>query len=559
MTFNSKLSDLSSTDVLSIEKLLADYVNEAYPDLDLTPGSVQRDIIINLYAALEQRLREELDVNLKSNSLLEISKNPDLADDTQVDRVLSNYNITRSVGAKAAGTVRIYVEADETILVPVGTAVTLNSLTFKVSASVRAISTTETTLQTGDVTLTKGTGSLYFFNIPVEADEVGAKYNIKEDTTVSNMTPKLSRVVSAKTAQTLLGGKDSETNTELIAKLKQGITGKILGGRAHIEAKLKDEFPYVISAGATGFGDPEMTRDVLQTDDEATHRGGTVDIHARTAHYPLIEEISVTGTQTATTDRYEMQLTVDQCHGLYVVAQVRRTNNTDIGSLCIVEYDRTVSLPISGPTPSIVTGLDLGFSAYQKVRIIVKDTENTADTSVEYSVKLLKLPYIDTIQDYVTYGENRSVAADMVVKAAVPIFCGCNINIVKPKSAPDIDILAVQLAVANAVNAVPFGKPVPVSLIAHTVHGHLPANAFIDFPIKLYGNLYYPDKPKFADIDNGSYTFGDVNYDTGQPDILQLRTSDTLRAPNQPQRGVSSKTVAFFLNPYTINISVAEV
>ena len=302
-----------------------------------------------------------------------------------------------------------------------------------------------------------------------------------------------------------------------------------------------------------------MTRDVIQTDSEATHRGGTVDIHVRTAHYPLIEEISVTGIQQATTDWYEIQLTVDQCHGLYAVSQVRLTDNTDTGSLCIVEYDRTVSLPISGPTPSIVTGLDLGFSAYQKVRIIVKDTENTADTSVEYSVKLLKLPYIDTIQDYVTYGENRSVAADMLVKAAVPIFCGCNINIVKPKAAPDIDILDVQLAVANAVNAVPFGKPIPVSLIAHTVHGRLPANAFIDFPIRLYGNLYYPDKPKFDDIDNLGYTFGDADYDTGAPDILQLRTSDTLRAPYHPDRGVSSKTVVFFLNPYSVNILVSEV
>jgi hypothetical protein len=561
MAFNSKLSELSSTSVLNTEQLLADYINESFPDLDLTPGSVQRDIIVNLYAALEQRIRDELEASLKSNSLLEITKDPTVADDAQVDRVLSNYNITRSNGAKASGYVRVTISSDSTTLIPEGTKMTLDSLEFKVSASVRAISSTETLLQTGDIALVKGTGGVYFVNVPVVAAEVGAKYNVKEGSKASNMTPKVSKVVSVEAAQTLLGGKDAETNAELVTKLQQGVLGKILGGRAHIEAKLKDEFPYVISVGATGFGDPEMTRDVIQTDSAATHRGGTVDIHARTAHYPLVETISVVADEVPSTDYYEFTLTREQCNGLYAVAQVNLPTSANSGTLCIVEYDRTVDLPTSGPVPSIVTGLDLGFSTYQKVRIRVNDPATSAliSSSVEYSVKLLKLPYIDVLQDYVTYGENRSVAADMVVKAAVPIFCGCNIKVVKPKAAPDIDTLEIQLAVANAVNGVPFGKPIPVSLIAHTVHSYLPENAFIDFPIKLHGNLYYPDKPAFADIDNTGYSFGDENYDTGAPDVLQLRTSDTLRPPNHPNRGVSDKTVAFFLNPYAIDIVVAEV
>lgn len=686
MTFDSKLTDLSPTDVLSTEKLIVTYINEAFPDLDLTPGSVHRDIIVNLYAALEQRVRDGIDKVLKSNSLLEITKDPTIADDVQVDRVLSNYNITRSGGSKASGYVKIIIDADRTTLMPIGTRLTINSLEFRVTSSIRAVSSTEAVEDPEDISLVRGTGGTYFFNVPVESVGVGSKYNIKEGSKVTGISPKVARVVTAEAAQTLLGGKDSETNEELITKLKQGVTGKILGGRAHIEAKLKDEFPSVISAGATGFGDSEMTRDSGATvskaraeilvDSAATvsdlngtsftlvdsapisqtflfnssvtdtgaiiglsglgtaasiadkirasivsisaldisagpdpvvantdghfpvqltqgadgaegntlitatditdvitystdfsgggepqlyHRGGMIDVHVRTAFSPLVETVSVTATQnTDNTNHYDFILSKEQCNGLYAVSQVKLEDSTDIGTLCIVEYDRFAELPTSGPAPSINTGIDIGFSSYQKVRIKVKDTESSGATAV-YSVQLLKLPFISTIQDYVAYGENRSVAADMVIKAAVPIFCGCNIKVVKPKAAADIDIFEIQIAIANAVNSVPFGRPIPVSLIAHTVHSHLPENAFIDFPIKLFGNLYYPDKPKFESIDNSGLSFGDEGYDTGEPDIRQIRTTDTLRAPHEPMRGVSDKTVAFFLSPYSINLTVAEV
>lgn len=558
MAFDTKLSELSPADVLATEKLLAAYINEAFPDLDITAGSVHRDLIVNLYAALEQRVRDGLEESLRSNSLLEITKDPTLADDTQVDRVLSNYNITRSQGAKASGHVRVNVETNSTTLVPAGTRLTMAGVEFVTSASTRAIGTGETVSQTGDVNLVQGTGGLYFFTVPAEAVNVGFNANIKEGSTVSTMVPKVTGIINAESAQTFLGGKDVETNIELLSKLKQGIIGHVLGGRVHIEAKLKSEFPYVISAGATGFGDPEMTRDVVQTDEEATHRGGTVDIHARTAHYPLAETVTVTGTNIPGGNRYEFQLTREQCNGLYTVAQVKETGSTDTGSLCIVEYDRIIDLPTSNPIPNINTGLDLGFSSYQKVRIVVDDPTNTGTTGT-YEVDLLKMPNIDTLQDFVTYGEDRSVGADMVVKGAVPVFCGCNIHIVKPIGSPDINISDIQIAVANTVNGVPFGRAIPVSTIAHTVHDYLPENAYVDLPVRLFGNLYYPDKPKFADIDNTGDSFGDADYDTGAPDVVQIRSTDVLRAPDHPERGVSSKTVAFFLNPYAINITVSEI
>ena len=702
MAFDTKLTDLSPNDVLSVERILETYINEAFPDLDVSPGSVMRDIIVNLYAALEQRVRTEQATILRSNSLLEITDDPDLADDAQVNRVLSNYNITRSEGTKASGFVKFIIDSDTTTLVPVGTKLTMGGLVFKVSSNVRAISSTETVLQTGDIKVVAGTAGSFFFNVPVEAELPGSKYNVKEGTKVSNFTPKIGRTVSAEAAQTMLGGKDTETNEELLAKLKQGVVGKILGGRAHIEAKLKAEFPYVISAGATGFGDPEMTRDTLRTNSNASselvvqstasnttlvagtfvtlrsrsgtdhiiafddaastngasselnytvgtstasatsktagsiaadivaainqfadlgitatptspvanssghfpitltqklpgaegntrvntiasghitpvgesfltggeepqayHRGGTVDIHARTAHTPLVETLNVTAV-SAGSDLYEFSLTKAQCDGLYEVSQVSlpvaEGATSDIGTLCIVEYDRQIELPTGNErnSPTILTGLDLGFSSYQKVRIVVEDTAAGGAATRDYVVKLLKLPYIDVLQDYVAYGENRSVAADMVVKAAVPVFCGCNIRIVKPRTAPDIDILEIKTAVANAVNAVKFGQPIPVSLIAHTVHKLIPAEAFVDLPINLFGNLYYPDKPKFADIDNEGKSFGDATYDNGSPDVKQLRTNDMLRAPYQPSRGVSDKTVAFFLNPYSVDVQVVE-
>lgn len=577
MAVYKTLDELDTNDVVRVENLLVTAINDTHPDLDLSPGSVLRDILVNLYAALESRIRDSQSTSFRSNSLLEIEKDPDLADDEQVDRVLSNFNVVRGQGNKASGIIRISVSADETTQVSQGTKFTLNGLGFVASTSVRAVKSSlgvDDASDSGDVPLVAGVGGVYVFDVPVEAENTGSLYNIIENISATAVSPKVARLVSAKTIQTFLGGKDSETNSELIAKLQDGIVGKILGGRSHTEAKLKSEFPYVDGVGLTGFGDPELTRDLISLeDDSAYHRGGTVDLHVKTANYPLLETLKfeaseVTNTtiptDSGTTDALKFTIPKEFAHGLYTVRSIRpdtSVNPRTLGETCIAQYNRTIDVP-SGRVfkPAMSTGLDLGFSAYQQVEVTFVDTLNTDPINeTDYYVDVMRMPFVDRIQDFVSSGEDRSVAADMLVKGVVPVLLGCNLKIVMPTGSAPLDVDDIKIRITNAVNSIRFGQPIPTSLISHIVHKEIPADAYLDLPISLYGKMYYPDKPEFSLIDNEGLYYGDTEYDNGMPDTRLIRSADKLEAPYQPERGVSSKTVGFFLSPYTVNIVVVEV
>ncbi len=574
------LNNLDSNSISQVEDLLVAVINDSHPDLDLSPGSVLRDILVNLYSTLEARIRDSQATSFRSNSLLEIEKDPDLADDEQVDRVLSNFNVVRGQGNKASGIVRISISSDETTLVSKGTRFTFSGLEFTASTSVRAVKsalTVDEVSDPGDISLIAGIGGVYVFDVHVEAEETGSIYNIVEGVIASSVSPKVPRLISAKTVQTFLGGKDTETNSELISKLRDGIVGKILGGRSHTEAKLKSIFPYIEGVGLTGFGDPELTRDLISLDDDSEyHRGGTVDLHVKTANYPLMETlrfaadevtnvtIPTSGSSTDDTGGFKFTIPREFAQGLYTVRAIRPDTETDTRTLteiCIAEYNREIDLPTGRVfKPAMVTGLDLGFSSYQKVTVTFIDVANTDPSNItDYYVDVMRMPFVDRLQDFVSNGEDRSVAADTVVKGVVPILLGCNMKVVMPTGSAPLDIDDIKIRITNAVNSTRFGQPISTSLISHIVHKEIPANAYLDLPVSLYGKIYYPDKPEFNLIGNDGLYYGDPGYDNGLPDVRLIRSADKLEAPYQPTRGVSPKTASFFLTPHTINITVVEV
>ena len=580
MAVYKTINNLDTDTISQVGDLLVAAINENHPDLDLTPGSVLRDVLVNLYATLEARIRDSQSTSFRSNSLLEIVKDPTIADDEQVDRVLSNFNIIRGQGNRASGIVRIAISADETTQVSKGTKFVFNGLGFVASTSVRAVKSTITpsdVSDSGDIPLVAGIGGVYVFDVPVEAEEVGSIYNIIEDTIATSVSPKTPRLVVVKTIQTFLGGRDAETNSDLISKLRDGIVGKLLGGRSHTEAKLKYQFPYIEGVGLTGFGDPELTRDLVavESTEEEYHRGGTVDLHVKTANYPLLETLRFTASEvtnvtvedatTAGIDGLFFTLPKEFAYGLYTIRAIRPDTNTNprtLGENCIAIYNRQVDLPTGQSVfkPSISTGLDLGFSSYQEVEVTFVDSDNTdLVNTTDYYVDIMRMPFVDRVQDFVSSGEDRSVAADMLVKGVVPVLLGCNVKIVMPTGSAPIDTDDIKIKITNAVNAIRFGQPIPTSLVAHVIHRELPGDAYLDLPISLYGKIYYPDKPEFSLIDNTGLYYGDAGYDNGMPDVRLIRSSDKLLAPNQPERGVSDKTVGFFLSPYTVNITVVEV
>ena len=531
------LKDQPTSEVQAQEDLIVAFVQEAFPELDLSPGTVLRDIVVRIYGHLDVRLQQELAVAQASNSLLEISKNPDLADATQVDRVLSNFNVSRAAGAKATGKVRLYFTTGDSLVINTNWVITLAGKTFAPSAGFVLLQAANATGAANERILTSS-GNLYTCTIDVIAVSSGAAGNIRGGTAISAASYALRNYSFGKADADFAGGSDDDTTADMLAKLKAGVVGKVFGGREHIRAKLKAQFPGVVDCGVVGMLDEEMTRDLV----DGVHTGNRVDLYVKTARYPsrvnerllatLLSYDSVLG------GIYEFTLPIDKAAGMYLVESIR-SEQAQLGTYEVQSDVRLASSTELHVTPSVS---DFTFSSFQTVQIrflvppahMQKYSYSLAPTSTAYfEVQYLRLPDIAEVQNYVDSPAERSLTADMLVKAPVPGLASVSMSISVPGSGITVDLDAVKAAIASRFNAFEMGSRIQASALVNAAYSVLPQGCTIDLPVQMYALIVRPD----------------LTHDV-------LMSTSELLAPTQPGLAVSRNTVAFFLEASQVDIAL---
>lgn len=562
--------------VFSKEEQIITFIQATYPNIDLSPGTALRDLVVKLYAHLETRIQEQIDLALISSSLLEISKNPGIADDTQVERVLSNFNITRGAGSTASGTLRLFFSSGASVVISPDTNFTIGGLLFTPTSSYVLVLESSFT---GGATqrILEPQGTLYSVTIQVTCKTAGSGGNIRASTVITKTSPSIATLVSGKADSDFTGGADVDDNATLLVKAKAGVVGKVFGGREHIKAKLKSQFSGVSDVGVVGFLDKEMDRDLLA----GVHTGSRVDLYVKSANYPsrITEKVPVQmlSYQAATkTAIFELTLTTAQSSGLYSVESIRPSLE-QLGGLTILSDIRTM---VGNSLHFVGEGATPAFTAYQKVTIkfsasyerlkqaatplaltyiLTGTTQNPApwpDTSELYSglpaylfldlnpeivdffnfyVEYLKMPNLTEIQGYVDSAAERSLSADMLVKAPVPIMCSLQLRLLKPSGAEAPNLPNLKAALVSKFNSFEMGTSIPASALIHVAYQNIPTGYTVDLPIHMYGVIINPDLSK------------DVIY-----------SSDALRPPNNPAKGATPNTCAFFLESNLTDISIVE-
>jgi len=536
MSIDTPISELDADNILESEQFLVDWLQSEYSHLNLDPGTVLRDVVVKLYATLEERTRERMLTHLRSNSLLEIRNNPDLADDAQVDRLLSNYNITRKPGGLASGKVRVFLSSSNTVVLSNSTIVSIGGVSF------RPISNFVASLNPGDSPTSKqivpATNNLFTFVIDVVAVDPGTEGNVRANTSAA-ITPKVPNIVSARADEDFVGGGDRETNAQLISRLDEGISSKILENRTQIAAKIKKEFPQVVSVSSVGMADSPMVRDVSPG---GSNQGGKVDIYVRTARFPLLRSIDVDAVLTdVATKKARIQVGPSVMSGAYTIEGILPRGSTNIGSMKILNESRGVSLPTSGFVPSVKNLVESGYSSFQTLTLDFVYEGNVVNLStgdtVPVTLHYLQAPDISEIQNYVSSPMERNLGADHLVKAPVPGLCLVEVRLIDHVSeASSLDLVKIKKDVTEAVNRIPIGQRVPASLVASAIHSSLPDGISIDLPIHLWAVIRYPD--------NG--------------EVKVLSSSDSLEAPYDPERGVHPLTTAFYLDTSSVDIQVVS-
>jgi hypothetical protein len=554
------LAQQSSESVFAKEELIVAFLQEAFPNLDLTPGTVLRDILVRMYAHLETRIQEQIDLALISSSLLEISKNPDAADKVQVDRLLSNYNITRSEGSTATGKLRLFFSSAESIIIPANTEIYINGVLFNPTESFLLVSANLFTAAPGQRIISPS-GSIFTTTIDVTAAAPGSKGNVRTGAILDSITPTPGTVISGKADSDFTGGADEDDNQALIAKMKTGVVGKVFGGREHIKAKLKAQFSGVLDVGCVGFLDPEMRRDLL----DGVHTGGRVDVFVKSASYPsrVQEHLVPKFISYNSINReglFELKLNKDQAAGMYTVESIRAQLD-QAGTYELLSDVRGVS---DSGFHYLGSGAAPAFSAFQTATIqfvvpfegMMRAWSSTEQAPTEaqlvaninsyianqesqaffkYYVEYLKMPNLQEVQAYVDSAGERSLSADMLVHAPIPVMASVQIRLLKKPGAAEVDILKLKAAIVSKFNSYGFGETISGSALIHTTYQNLPDGYAIDLPIHMYGVVINPDLTK------------DVVF-----------SSDALRPINNAAKGVSGKNSCFFLETNLVDISVRE-
>jgi hypothetical protein len=207
-----------------------------FPEIDLS-GSVIEDLFIHSGYLVLEILKDSLD---KIERVFFLNE-PEKIEEDLLDRFASNFGIKRNPGSKATGIVRFYSSSipSEPKLIPAGTVVST------------VPSFGEETLEY----LTKASAFFYknaiwdpyrrkyYIEVPIEAKEIGSKYN-KGALTITRMVSELAGLeVLNPTA--ISGGSDKETNTQLAEKIKKIFRSAGLYTKDGIKQHIFDNFASV--------------------------------------------------------------------------------------------------------------------------------------------------------------------------------------------------------------------------------------------------------------------------------------------------------------------------
>jgi hypothetical protein len=541
MTQNLRQIEPTPAQVADTKKFATDYLSGKYPNMDLAPTRVIHDLLVEPGAELLSLAEANMEAARKSGSLLEISKDPTGATPEIVDRVLSNWGVERQGGDLSRGSITLVLSTASSVVIPANTTFTGAGATFKTERTF--VSTTVNPSNSSERRMVSRTDGSFAFVIDVVSDVEGSAGNIPRNTAIAwSAAP--SNFITAFATSDFTGGYSTETNAELMARQKLGISAKTMGGRANIQAMLMETYPDIEDMAIIGHGDAEMRRD--------SHNlfgfkvGGKVDLYLRTSSEPIVVR-SVLSCVLLNADSKLFMASIgrDEYPGFYDVVGVYPEDESNyLTGLEVVAVQRGYDLsPDLVRIPDITTQDEASFTRYQtaSVQFFSPYTDVSGLTehvsTVPFSFDIRGVPLIDVIQTHVAGRGIRNPAGDYLVKAATPLLVSVALDINKPSGAEDVDTAAVIYNVVQAINSIPLGYgELPAARIIDAAQRTLPNLTTVRSPISMTGQLLLPD---------------------GTTRILQDR--HTLTVPTDVEQGLSPRTVAFYTSGASVSVNVRNM
>lgn len=260
---------------LPIRDFIIQRLLEFDPNFDVGSGVPTTGLMIDPLSVIMQPIVDELTAVQASKSILTIleSSNPDAFPEDIVDGLASNVFIERNPGSIGSTVVRIRFFSPQDFAAQRGV------LIWRGPAGQRFTNSEAVSITRAEMALSQE-GALYFVDVPVIALEEGSAFNVPAGS-ITTMEAEPVGVANVTNLFKVDQGRDRETNTELIDRIKVAVTVRALVTGRGIVVTLTENFTTIEEIEPIGFGDPEMMRDIVYN----VHIGGNVDVYIKTAAF----------------------------------------------------------------------------------------------------------------------------------------------------------------------------------------------------------------------------------------------------------------------------------
>jgi hypothetical protein len=538
------LENLSPEAVDAAHAYVTQRMAEYAPNSETKRGVIH-DIVLYLEGVFGAAHDEWADRLRKSGSLKAIQADPTIATDEIVDDLLSNFRFYRKGGASAGGRVVVVLNAFVPSNIPAGLVMIGNGQEFVTETAFAGRVTQASVVSPTDRLIRPVGDGTYSYVIDVVAAKDGTAGMIRRGTKLSPQTF-IPHAVTLYAEADFIGGVNPENNAELVARMQEGIAGKNASNRVTLAAMLREDerFERVLAVSMVGYGDPEQLRyhGVLPV-----ASGGRLDVYLRSQGLPGTVRLEKTASlvdQLATGGVWQVGIERLEAPGFYDVEKIVRkgANEVETAGYEVTEDTRTLDVTSADETalvPDLETATEAAYSSYQAGVVQFLDTDTDASlpigTKRDYVVVLRAMPLVGDLQNFLAGRDVRPGAGDVLVRGAIPCDVRLTFKVLKRAGQTDPDLAAMKSAVAEEVSGSGFPGQLSTSTLQAVAHRFL-VDGQATGAMDLWGIIRRPDGTK-----------------------RQIRSTDKIVIPDEPDRMVSGRTVAFFLDPEDVSISVEVI
>lgn len=517
------LTELPAAAVAGQLALVAASVQEAAPEADLRAGPLA-DLVVYPNALLAAQAADLLERAVVARRPAAVAADPD-ADPDATAAVLADWGLAADPGSAATGDVTVVVSADTSVTVPRGGTWRAGGRTFVSAATITAKAEAALVTAPGDRLLRPLGSNRWAFEVPLTAAAVGPAGAIRAGTPVApEQVP--ANFLSAAAAADFAGGRAAETPADLLTKLRAGRAAAVPAGRDGVAALLRAD----PRAGdgrvfVAGHGDPEQRRDRANAFGLAA--GGRVDWWVRPAARPARTRVRATAVSQGA-GVWRVDLGPDLLPGCYELTAVLGPDEaTAVAFTAVRGFAPQAG---TGVAPDLPDAVAAAFSRFQTWTLTLSWDAAASGVTRPVTVEGVGFAGLDALQDAYAAPGRADPAADLLVRAAVPVFVRVALTVAPPAGAA-LDAAAVAGAVAAAVNALGFGEPLLAGRVYAAALAAAPAGSDAR-GLALDGRAVLPD---------GTQTL--------------TRSNDLLTGPTNPTLGVSPRVSQFVCDPADVAVT----